>query len=73
MIRKSTQLTEDIARITETMNIAGIASNSPQIRKRRGLSIALTMKRSGARSIAPQGTIWKSAKLFWIARRCHHK
>jgi hypothetical protein len=29
--------------------------------------------RSGARSITPQDMIWKSAKLFWIVRRCHHQ
>jgi hypothetical protein len=31
------------------------------------------MQRSGARSIIPQDMIWKSAKLFWITRRCHHQ
>jgi hypothetical protein len=49
-IRKSTQLIEEIARITD------IAASSPRIKK-RGLSGALTMQRSGARSIIPQGMI----------------
>jgi hypothetical protein len=30
------------------------------------------MHRSGARSIVPQDMIWRSARLFWIVRRCHH-
>jgi hypothetical protein len=29
----------------------------------------LTLK-SGVKSIAPQDTIWKSVKLFYIARKC---
>jgi hypothetical protein len=68
--RKSTQLIGEITKITD---ITEIASSSPQIKKTRGLSIALMMQRSGARSIAPQDTIWKSVKIFWIARRCHHQ
>jgi cell division septal protein FtsQ len=51
MIGKSTQLTEEIAKI------AGITSSSLRIRKRRAISITLTMQRSGARSIVPQDTI----------------
>jgi hypothetical protein len=66
-IGKSTQLTGEIAKITET------ASNSSRIRKRRGISIALMIQRSGVRSIVPQDVIWRSAKLFWIVRRCHHQ
>jgi hypothetical protein len=61
MIEKSTRLTEEI---TKTVDIMGIASSSPQIRMRRGLSIALMTQRSGARSIVPQDTIRKSEKLF---------
>jgi hypothetical protein len=71
-IGKSTQLTEEITKIAETMDITGITSSNPQIRKRRGISITLMMQRSGVRSITPQNMIWKSTKLFWIARRCHH-
>jgi hypothetical protein len=66
-IGKSTQLIGEIAKITET------ASNSSWIRKRRGISIALTIQRSGVRSIVPRDVIWKSAKLFWIVRRCRHQ
>jgi hypothetical protein len=56
-IGRSTQLTEEIAKITETMDITKTASSSPQIRKRRGISITLMMQRSGARSIVPQDMI----------------
>jgi hypothetical protein len=70
MTRKSTQLTGEITRIAKTVETA---SSSPQIRRRRRLSIALMTQISGARSIAPQDMIQKSAKLFWIARRCHHQ
>jgi hypothetical protein len=64
MIGKSMQQTEEIAKIVKTTDIIGITSNSPQIRNRRGIYVALMMQRSGARFIAPQVTIWKSAKLF---------
>jgi hypothetical protein len=53
MIRKSTQLTEEIAKIAETVYITGIAGSSPRIRKKRGLFVSLMMQRSGARSIVP--------------------
>jgi hypothetical protein len=74
-IGRSTQpITETtgIAEITEIADIAGIASSNPRIRRRRDRSITLPMEKSGARSIVPQHTIWKSGKLFWIIRRCHH-
>jgi hypothetical protein len=54
------------------MDIVGIASSSPRIKKKRGISIALMMQRSGTRSIVPSDMIWKSAKLFCTTRRCHH-
>jgi hypothetical protein len=54
---KSTRLTEEITRIVEIMDTAKTASSSPRIRKRRGIFVALTTQRSGARSIAPQGMI----------------
>jgi hypothetical protein len=54
MIGKSTQLTEEI---TKTADISGIASNNHRIRKRKGLSVTLTMQRTGARSIVPQNMI----------------
>jgi hypothetical protein len=72
MIGKATQLIGEIEKIVETADIMGIASISPRFIKRIGISIALMMQRSGVRSIAPQDMIWKSAKLFWIIRRCHH-
>jgi hypothetical protein len=43
MIEKSTQLIGEITKIAETTDIVEITSNSPRIRKRRGLSIALMM------------------------------
>jgi hypothetical protein len=63
MIRKSTQLTGEIVKIVVTVDITGIASSSPRIRKRRGILVTLMMQRCGVRSIAPQDTIWKSAKI----------
>jgi hypothetical protein len=53
MIEKSTQLTGEITKITETIDIMGITSSSPQIRKKRGFFVALMMQRSGVRSIIP--------------------
>jgi hypothetical protein len=46
-----------IAEIVETMDIMGITSNNPQIRRRRDRSIALSMQRSDTKSIVPQDTI----------------
>jgi hypothetical protein len=69
MITRSTQLIRVIARTEETMDIT--ASN-PQSRRRRGLFDVSMTQRSGARFIAPRGTIWKSARLFWIGRRYNH-
>jgi hypothetical protein len=65
--KKSTRLTEEIVDTTET------ASSGPQIRRRRGIFVTLITQKRGVRSIAPQGMIWRSAKLFCIARRCHHQ
>jgi hypothetical protein len=73
MIGKSTQLIGDITRIVETADTTEIASSSPRIKRRIGIFIALTTQISGARFIAPQDMIWKNAKLFWIARRCHRQ
>jgi hypothetical protein len=50
-----------------------IVASSTLIKKKRGLSVILTTQRSDVRSIVPQGTIWKSVKLFWIKRRCRHQ
>jgi hypothetical protein len=45
--------------------------NNTPIRRKGDPSDAPTTQRSGARSIAPMDMIWKSAKLFWIVKRCH--
>jgi hypothetical protein len=49
-IEKSTQLVGEIAK---TADIMGISSSSPRITKKRDISVALTMQRSGVRSIVP--------------------
>jgi hypothetical protein len=64
MTRKSTRLTGEITRITETTKTVEITTSSTRIRRRRGLFVALMMQRSDVRSIA---------KLFWITRRYHHQ
>jgi hypothetical protein len=69
-IGRSTQPILEIAGIAD---IVEIASSNLLIRRRRDRSITLLMQRSGARSIVLLNTIWKSAKLFWIVRRCHHQ
>jgi hypothetical protein len=62
-----------IEETAETVEITGIAASSPPIRKRRDPSGAMTTQ-SDVRSIVPRDTIWKSAKHFWIKRRCRcHK
>jgi hypothetical protein len=64
MIRMSTQLIEEIAGIIGIVDIMGIASSSPWIRRRRDCSITLPTQRSGVRSIIPHDIIWKSAQNF---------
>jgi hypothetical protein len=44
--------------------------NNTQIRRKGDPSDAPTTQRSGAKSISPIDMIWKSAKLFWIAKKC---
>jgi hypothetical protein len=61
MIRRSTPRNEEIRRTAE---------NNTHIRRKGDPSDALTTQRSGVKSIAPMDMIWKSAKLFWIAKRC---
>jgi hypothetical protein len=56
-IKKLTQLTREITKITEITDITRTANNSLWIRKRRGLSVALMMQRSDARSVVPRDTI----------------
>jgi hypothetical protein len=47
--------------------------NSPRIRKREDLSDDRMMQKSGVKFTAQQDMIWKSVKLFWIAKGCHHQ
>jgi hypothetical protein len=68
MIARSTQLTGVIVGTEETVDFA---VSNPRSRKRRGLFDVLMMRRSGVRFTALRGTIWRSAKLSWIGRRCH--
>jgi hypothetical protein len=68
MIGKSTPWNEKIRRTTEDTTTM---ENNTQIRRKGDPSDALTSQRSGAKSIALMDMIWKSVKLFWIAKRCH--
>jgi hypothetical protein len=56
-----------------TEGTADTATSNPQSKKRRVLFSVPMTQRSGVRFTAPHGTIWKSVKLFWIGRRCHHQ
>jgi hypothetical protein len=47
--------------------------NSPQGRKREDLSDDQMMSKSGVKFTTQQDMIWKSVKLFCIAKRCHHQ
>jgi hypothetical protein len=55
------------------VEIMEIASNNHQNRRRRDCFITLTMQRSDVRSIILLDMIRKSAKCFWIKRRCDHQ
>jgi hypothetical protein len=68
MIRRSTPRNEEVRRTVED---TATTENNTQIRRKGDPSVALTTQRSGAKSIAPMDMIWKSAKLFWITKRCH--
>jgi hypothetical protein len=57
----------------ETADTVETTTSSPQIKKRRCLSVDLTTQRSGVRSITPQDMICKDVKLFWITRRFNHQ
>jgi hypothetical protein len=67
MIVRPTQLTRVTVGTEETIDST---VNNPRSRKRRGLFGILMTRRSGVRFIASRGTIWRSAKLSWIGRRC---
>jgi hypothetical protein len=57
-IERSTQWIMGVTAITET------ASSSPLIRRRKYRFDDLLAQKSGVKSIALQGMIWKSVKLF---------
>jgi hypothetical protein len=67
MIGRSTPRNEEIRRTAEDITIA---RNNTPIRRKGDPSDAPTTQRSGVRSIAPMDKICKSAKLFWIVKRC---
>jgi hypothetical protein len=68
MIGRSTPQNEEIRRTVED---TATMENNTQIRRKGDPSDAPTMQRSGVKSITPMDMIWKSAKLFWIIKRCH--
>jgi hypothetical protein len=41
--------------------------------KKKDPSGAPMAQKSGARYIVPMDMIWKSTKLFWITKKCHHQ
>jgi hypothetical protein len=59
--------------IRKTAGIKDSVENSPRIRKREDLSDDRMMQKSGVKFTAQQDMIWKSVKLFWIAKGCHHQ
>jgi hypothetical protein len=61
MTGRSTLQNEKIREIKEDI---GTAESNSQIRRRGDPSDAPMTQKSGVRSIAPMGMIWKSAKLF---------
>jgi hypothetical protein len=50
--------------VAEITNVTGIISSNLQIKKRRGLSVALSMHKSGAIFIVPRGMASKNARFF---------
>jgi hypothetical protein len=60
-------------KIKKTAWIKDSMENSPQIRKREDLSDDRMMQKSGVKFTAQEDMIWKSVKLFWIAKGCHHQ
>jgi hypothetical protein len=59
--------------IGKTTGIKDSVENSPRGRKTEDLSEDRMMPKSGVKFTAQQDMIWKSVKLFWIAKRCHHQ
>jgi hypothetical protein len=69
MTGRSTPRNEEIIR---TIDDTGTVKNNPQVRRKRDHFDAPMAQKSGARFIVPMDMIWKSAKLFWIAKECRH-
>jgi hypothetical protein len=59
--------------IGKTTGIKDSVENSPRGKKRGDLSDDQMMSKSGVKFTAQLDMIWKSVKLFWIAKRCHHQ
>jgi hypothetical protein len=59
--------------IEKTTGIKDSMENSPRGRKREDLFDDRMMPKSGVKFTAQQNMIWKSVKLFWITKRCHHQ
>jgi hypothetical protein len=59
--------------IGKTAGIKDSVENSPRIRKREDLSDDRMIQKSGVKFTAQQDMIWKSVKLFWVAKGCHHQ
>jgi hypothetical protein len=70
MTRRLILLNEEIKKTT---GIKDSVENSPQVRKREDLSDDRMMQKSGVKFTAQQDMIWKSVKLFWIAKGCHQQ
>jgi hypothetical protein len=70
MTGRSTPWNEEIR---ETAEDTGTTEKNSQIRRKGDPSDAPMTHKSGARSTIQMGMIWKSAKLFWIAKECCHQ
>jgi hypothetical protein len=51
----------------------GAAENNPHIIRKRDPSDTPMAQKTGARFIVLMDMIWKSAKLFYIAKECRHQ
>jgi hypothetical protein len=70
MTGMSTSLNEEIRKTAE---VTGTVGNNSQIRRRRDPSDAPMVQKRDARSVVLMDMIWKSAKLFWNTKGCHHQ
>jgi hypothetical protein len=71
--RMTGRLTLRNEEIRETTEDIGTAENNSQIRRRGDPSDAPMTHKSGVRSTVPMDMIWKSVKLFWTTKECHHQ